>query len=365
MQYKVLDKVKFLGSSAEKDKVKSVLAFSLAEMLIVFLIMSFIAIGIPLIHFKKTELKTRRSLHGRYECYYQGNTLMQYTVNEDGAKTGPEAVTECKFTPPRNAIFFLVHAVGGGGGASNAAGTGSAPVTTDGPTVYNASQVNNFPEWAKNAMGAGYLDGMSAPYTLTRTGALANINYGHSGSAGKTMSMFFPNLANVQVVMQPGIGGNLGQAGSSTTVSFYSTDRDNPSTTTELLATLEAEGGAGGSGSGQMSLWLDGEASLCDIKELASRKFKEADFSENIEMDYDTNMDTQLTANDILAGSGGAGAYYNPSPGTVTYMINGVSIPSDVVKKPTCENPSQCDDKSLNTNCPAQAGKNGAVVILW
>ena len=112
MQYKVFRKYLTSGS-AEKDKKNNYEAFSLAEMLCVLLIMSFIVIGLPAIHFKKTELKTKRSLHGRYECYYEGNQLTQYTVNEEGTAVGPTAVSECKFTPPSNAIFFLVHAVGG------------------------------------------------------------------------------------------------------------------------------------------------------------------------------------------------------------------------------------------------------------
>lgn len=340
-----------------KDIERKYSAFTLAEMLVVLLIMSFIAIGIPLIHFKKTELKTKRSLHGRYECYYQGNTLMEYMVNEEGANMGPNAVTSCSFTPPKNAIFFLVHAVGGGGGASSAGGTGSVNSKTEGPQVYNATQVNNFPEWAKNAMGAGLLNDLTAPYTLTRTGPVANIQYGYSGSAGKTMSMFFPNLTNINLVMNIGKGGAIGEAGQKTTVEFHSD--------TELLATLEADGGAGGSGSGSMSLWLDGDNSLCMIKDLASRKFKEADFGSSIEMDTDTEMDTQLTGDGALAGSGGAGAYYNPPSGTVVYTINTKNIPADVVKKPNCDNPTKCDDGSNSQNCQAQAGRNGAVVILW
>lgn len=345
------------GNSGNKDAKCKYSAFTLAEMLVVLLIMSFIAIGIPLIHFKKTELKTKRSLHGRYECYYLGDNLVQYTVNEEGASLGPTTVGECSFTPPKNAIFFLVHAVGGGGGASSAGGTGTVNSKTEGPQVYNATQVNNFPEWAKNAMGAGELNDLSAPYTLTRSGPVASIKYGYSGTAGKTMSMFFPNLTNIHLTMNIGKGGAVGQAGQSTVVEFHSD--------TELLATMEAEGGAGGSGSGDMTLWLDGDNSLCMIKDLASRKFKEADFASSIEMDTDTEMTTQLTGDGALAGSGGAGAYYNPPSGTVVYTINAKNIPADVIKKPNCNEPTKCDDGAESINCAPQPGRNGAVVILW
>ena len=118
MQHKVFEQYLRLGSLADKDRECEHFGFSLAEMLIVLLIMSFIAISIPLIHFKKTELKTKRSLHGRFECFYdEAGNLMQYSKNEDGATLRPlEGVTECVFTPPRNAAFFMVHAVGGGTG---------------------------------------------------------------------------------------------------------------------------------------------------------------------------------------------------------------------------------------------------------
>ena len=115
MQHMVLEKPLQVGNSAEKDKRCKFHGFSMAEMLVVLLIMSFIAIGVPLIHFKKAELKTKRSIHGRYECYYNGGALTQYSVNEDGVEQGPDAVTECRFAPPKSAIFFMVHAVGGGG----------------------------------------------------------------------------------------------------------------------------------------------------------------------------------------------------------------------------------------------------------
>ncbi len=382
MQHKVNTLSLSIGSFLEKVVQKEQKAFSLAEMLLVLLIMSFIAISLPMIHFKKSELKTKRTPHGRYECFYDAaGNLMQYSVNEEGAKNGPVGVTECRFTPPKNAIYFLVHAVGGGGGASTASGSGSVSTgTTEGAGVtYTASQINDFPAWAKNAVAAGYLsyagDTLDPPYEVIKTGARATINYGMAGGAGNTRSMFFPNLTNVQLVMKPGKGGNLGQAGNNTIVEFYALDRDNSNTAISKLATIEAEGGTGGSGSGQLPLWLDGDFSLCDIKDLPGRKFNEAAFDSSIEMDHDTKMESAME--EALAGSGGAGAYFNPSPSAVTYKITGYHngskvtnvVPSDVVKKPTCDYPTLCDNQAVGSshqnNCPAEAGRNGAVVILW
>lgn len=348
MQHKVLFKYLCLESCAEKNKNSKLKAFSLAEMLVVLLIMSFIAIGVPAIHFKKTEMKTKRSLHGRYECYYEGTTLMQYTVNEEGAATGPTAVTECKFTPPRNAIFFLVHAVGGGGGASGT--TGSVSVSARNETNTYTSP-NDFPDWMKDAQGAGLLPRNTTSYTGTRAGNVANITYGKSGNAGKTMSMFFPRLSNVEITMRPGRGGNLGGSGGTTTVDFNSN------------RIMTAAGGSGGSGSATYTVWLDGANAMCPLKELAGRKFNEADFASNIEMDIGTKMISKMQ--EALAGSGGAGGYGNVTATyNVSYTVNGTNVAAGV-KRPTCDNPTQCDDGTVRATCPAQTGRNGAVVILW
>ena len=368
MQHMVLEKPLRVGNSAEKDKRCKFHGFSMAEMLVVLLIMSFIAIGVPLIHFKKAELKTKRSIHGRYECYYNGGALTQYSVNEDGVEQGPDAVTECRFAPPKSAIFFMVHAVGGGGGASSATSSTTGGNNTDGGE-YLASQVNTFPQWAKDAQAAGYLkEPMEAPYTISRTGSQYTFIYGKSGTAGETMSMFFPNLSNIQIVMRPGNGGALEGSGTQTEVDFYRTDPNNAEAGAELITTITAAGGEGGSGSGQMTLWMDGDGPLCEIKEKEDRQFNQADFGENIELDTDTNMESSFSAELRLAGSGGAGAYTKASAGTVSYSINGTNIPSNVVKKPTCDEPLECEEGVVadgGNNCPAQTGKDGAVVILW
>lgn len=347
------------GVSVHKTSKREYSAFSLAEMLVVLLIMSFIAIGVPLIHFKKTELKTKRSLHGRYECYYDAaGQLNQYTVNEEGAQTLTEGVTECTFTPSRNAVFFLIHAVGGGGGASTA--TGSVSVSPSSETnTYHSSQINSFPQWAKDAQGADLIPKGATTYTLSRSGSVARVHYGLSGNAGKTMSMFFPRLNNVTVVMKPGKGGDAGQPGATTEVYFK--------TATNSTKIMEATGGTGGSGSGDIQFWLDGETAMCAVKDLAGRKFKEADFASNIEMDKGSKMPSKME--EALAGSGGAGAYGNvTTTHTVSYIVNGTDVGAGV-KRPDCENPKLCDNdpegSTPKTSCPAEKGRNGAVVILW
>ena len=323
-------------------------AFSLAEMLCVLLIMSFIAIGVPMVQFKKTELKTKRSLHGRYECYYDGNQLMQYTVNEEGAATGPSAVSGCTFTPPSNAIFFLVHAVGGGGGASSSGGGGGCSSTTTTNKTYYVNQANDFPQWLRNVQGAGQLPTGVTEYNTQVTGCLANITYGNGGKSGSTVSMFFPRLNNVVITMSLGRGGALGAAGGTTTVSFDGNE------------IIRAPGGDGGSGGGSQSFWVDSADAMCNITDNSGIIPDDADFSTSIEMDFGTKMHSMMA--EACAGNGGSGAYGSAS-GTTTYYVNGVDVTA-YVKKTACEIKQKCTATAAGASS-AQAGRSGAVVILW
>lgn len=328
-------------------------AFSIAEMLVVLTIVAFLAIGLPAIHFKKTEMKTRRSLHGRFECYYNGTTLMQYAVAEGGAAVGPTAVGSCTFTPPPSAVFFLVHAVGGGGGGKAVTSGANINTMTEPSATYRKSAVSLFPEWMQQVMRAGGLPTIAGnDYTAFRSGSRAMLKYGNAGGAGQTVSMFFPALNNVNITMRPGLGGAAGAAGASTTVDFNGTN------------IITAPGGGGGTGSGDMTVWMDGTANMCDVKNLDVRKFKEADFSQNVELDTGSTMESKMV--ESLAGSGGAGGYSNAtSGGTVTYNVSGTNVSAFVDRTAKCQNPTQCDDGSSSGVCPAQAGRNGAVVILW
>lgn len=352
MQYKVFRKYLTSGSAAEKDKKNNYEAFSLAEMLCVLLIMSFIVIGLPAIHFKKTELKTKRSLHGRYECYYEGNQLTQYTVNEEGTAVGPTAVSECKFTPPSNAIFFLVHAVGGGGGASSGV-SGGGTTACQSKTVtaeYSRNQANDFPQWLKDVQGAGKLPVIEEgeKYNTTVTGCVAEVQYGNGGKAGETLSMFFPRLNNVQITMQPGKGGALGSAGAETVVKIGDVE-------------MKAAGGTGGSGSATETLWFDSTDSICKVTDNASREPDTSDFGTSIEMDFGTKMVSQMAS--ACAGGGGAGGFNTTNGSLIRYTVNGVDVTA-YVKKTACQAKIACATGENDTGA-AQTGRNGAVVILW
>lgn len=93
-------------------------AFSLAEMLLVLLILSFLTVSLAPLAYKKIPKKTDRDTHGRFECYYEGNKLMQYTANEISGPQTPVEVEKCTFDPPAKASFFIIQAIGGGAGGT-------------------------------------------------------------------------------------------------------------------------------------------------------------------------------------------------------------------------------------------------------
>ncbi len=93
-------------------------AFSVAEMLIVMLILSIVIISMTPIAVRRVVKNPANPDHGSFECYWDGGRLRQVTRNESGeiiSNTLHAAGTKsCTFTPARGAMFFTVNAVGGG-----------------------------------------------------------------------------------------------------------------------------------------------------------------------------------------------------------------------------------------------------------
>ena len=388
MQHKLQAECLNNGRSAviSKKELKHLPAFSLGEMIMVLLIMSFLAIGIPGIQFKKSEVKTQRTLHGRYECYYacplttdadgtvrhlagcadDEYSLYHYSVNEEGVATGPETTAECRFTPPKEAIFYLVHAVGGGGGSSTTNGGYSNCAA---PVYATTANLGTYPEWVKYAQGAGAF-ASSTSYTLSTTAKCYRISYGRSGQAGKTKSIFFPKLQNVEIEMYPGRGGARNASGTVTEVYFNTTSTTGTTTRTRVI---EAQGGAAGSGSGSMEILAHNETSLCKIKDNDDVGYREADFATNVEMDRGSKMESKIE--EVQFGSGGSGSYGVPTVLTGTYsmtVLDGAVLQTTDITEYAdlnCNDPKLCNDGSdpaLNGNvCPGTSGRNGAVVILW
>ena len=111
-------------------------AFSLAEMLLVLLIMSFLSMAIAPFVTKKVKKDTYRQPHGRFECFWLNDRLIQYNVLETGAGQQEDRTAKgyCEFEPVERAAFYLVQGVGAGGGGAFAA---TAPYMTTSTATNN------------------------------------------------------------------------------------------------------------------------------------------------------------------------------------------------------------------------------------
>ena len=140
-------------------------AFSMAEMLVVMLILAIVIISMTPVAVKRVKKEAVNPEHGSYECFYEPSgtagvyNLIQRTRNAQGVildpnegtkigeydvKNPPATPLECTFTPPRGAMFFTVNAVGGG-----SPGTGSTAV------------FNLLPRGVSNQPGVNYTNSYS------------------------------------------------------------------------------------------------------------------------------------------------------------------------------------------------------------
>ncbi len=106
------------------NKIKHKTAYTLLEACIVMLIVSiFIAVSANVIP-HKVKPKTQTEPHGRYECYYNGNTLTErYCANDDKCQPPTNAKNgRCIFTPPKYMRFLIFNAVGGSAASGGNAG---------------------------------------------------------------------------------------------------------------------------------------------------------------------------------------------------------------------------------------------------
>ncbi len=144
--------------------------FSLAEMLLVLVILSFLIVSMAPIAYNKMPKKTDRAPHGRFECYYDGNKLMQYTADEIYGETTPIEVTQCEFNPPAKASFFIVQAIGGGAGGT---------YVTDDP--YSTTPI--FESGVINAPDTGLYDSVSLTWGSGGAYDLSNCTIADPGDA--------------------------------------------------------------------------------------------------------------------------------------------------------------------------------------
>ncbi len=108
------------------DKLKY--GYSLVEACVVMIIVAiFVAVMANSIS-HKPKAKVASEAHGRFECYYEGDTLYQQMFTEGSSTGRVKAVdaggtaTSCAFVPPYYAKYMIIDAVGGGAGGSSNGG---------------------------------------------------------------------------------------------------------------------------------------------------------------------------------------------------------------------------------------------------
>lgn len=398
-----------LGLTAQNAKRKHISAYTLAEMLLVMLIVSLMVLAIPPVTKKIYAEKTTRGAHGRYECYRnEANQIVEASSMEGGITNAPKVVDVCKFKVPTNSIYVLVHAVGGGGGGAYVTSNPTdSSYTLTVQDYYGNTVPNLFPDWLRELRDSGWQFPNNTSANMANLGIVtvnvAEMQFGYGGLQGERISMFFSKLDSSQSFeMIPGEAGFAGTStgsykgsdGTDTVVNFVKTEKDEAtgtetSTTTELI---RAKGGMGGGVSGAAKTWLYGGApSDYGLADISARKRQEVNFVENIEGKVDETLKSYIADTDIQPGDGGGGAYsyINNTASTLTYTIEGVSVSNllsfdtYLSKNPTantnctksgtahvCNKGSgeySCVDGQEKSGllCKPQNGGTGAVVILW
>ena len=134
--------------AVNKTNSKQYFAFSMIELIVVFIILAIILLALPRFSKKMEILQYTRYPHGRFECWLETTpsgkiVLKQYYVQESasGKITGGEDPEEteisinssgnydeyCQFAPPKNPSYIVLNAIGGGGaGAMLPAGNNTA-----------------------------------------------------------------------------------------------------------------------------------------------------------------------------------------------------------------------------------------------
>ncbi len=103
---------------SKKIRLGKTAAFSLAEMMVVMLILSIVILSMIPLATKRVKREHVNPEHGAFECYYddQGK-LHQITRDANGKIVNRKDNVEggsCLFAPKRGAMFFVINAVGGG-----------------------------------------------------------------------------------------------------------------------------------------------------------------------------------------------------------------------------------------------------------
>lgn len=317
-------------------------AYTLAEMLIVMAIIMLIILSLPMATKKVFKLDDMRKSHGRYECYWAEKDgekkLMTYMAEENGRVIEAESAYadegKCIFSPPQNTIYFMIHAVGGGGaGAKLTADKAELePVEKVSAVSYlYSSSPGLFPDWVEWIMTKPASEipwGSAEVFDVSKTSMQQVIRYRLGGTAAKVVSLFVPSLpGNATLEITPGKGGKAtmngdgsGEDGGDTIVEFVYKPLGGGAE--KRYEGLLARGGVGGNGSidGKISEMMVGNTpGDFGLSNLASITGKDAGFSQITESaeKFDA-LKTKITY-DAGAGGNGETQYVEDTSGYVFY----------------------------------------------
>ncbi len=322
-------------------------AYTLAEVLVVMSIIMLIILALPPVTKKVFKIKDTRKAHGRYECYWKVNEangkkeLWSYTAEENGREVETnlgEDATYCEFQPTSNSIYFIMHAVGGGGAGAiiheididNGDGTITTANVSELESKQNQVQTTSYltasnpvawtkwVDWVyqvyKNTPELPWYDattetGMKDAFDVETFDTKQLLRYRTSGNAGSVVSTFLPQLpGNVTLRLYPGKGGSLqktdkgtGEDGEDTRI-MYIYEGKAP------IEGLLARGGKGGNGTVDSKITyslVGGPSTDFELSSMASIVKKESGFKDIIEgvEKYD-QMQTKVPDN---AGDSGDG----------------------------------------------------------
>ncbi len=231
-------------------------AFSLAEMLLVVVMVGCIAVAASSFVIKKNKNQTTKQKHGRYECYYNGQPgqLMQrYTIN-GVASTPTSAGSTCTFNPTviGDANFVAITAIGGGGGGAWA----PAPVRYN---VANNSSANlvgvnafaSAPDWLSDIAA-------TLPTGVTISSWSQNLWYttlteGRGGGAGEMRTVYLTRPGAQTYTATVGRGG-----AAATSSASPSTFGSGTTVTCNGRTIVSAIGGRGSNEYSSIPLLMDG-----------------------------------------------------------------------------------------------------------
>jgi len=351
--------------------------YTLAEMLMVMLIVSLMILALPPVTKKVYKITTQRKFHGRFECYRDSSgNIIQATSTEGGTSTASTVTDKCTFKLPSNSIYVLIHAIGGGGGGAyikEAPVDGSVTITDE--SYQGNTLPNMWPDWLREIRNNGYQFPNNVPNNMDNltkvTGNVATLQYGFSGLQGERISMFFSRLdPETEIEMIPGSAGTAGSSyssyegsdGTDTVVNFIKKNASGAKETKELI---RAHGGTGGTVSGAAKVWTyGGYPSDFGVGELSARVPQDANFVETIEGNTDSSLKSYIYEEGLNPGDGGGGAYtfIKDTASTLTYNIEGTNITSKVSFNTYLEkNPranTDCSGKGTDTHkCKADSSQ--------